>query len=924
MEQSEALGPTNRNWWDRRFVATLPAPGRPSINISLGRALFLTSQLAALALAIVIGRYAYNLVNEDKYALGTAVLWIGLGLIFIAYFAWNGQWPRVAAAPSIVWSYVRTHPVELTCLSGIVGIAAFMRLWWYGELPPHDYLYLEEHINGGVAWSILNGDRVYNYPIVRYSTALGLWMFGPSTWGLRSAMVIAGIVVVVPFYLLMREVVERPAALFAAAMYASLRAIADTSAYFQVPGLEVILMLWTMMRGIRTGNAVWFVPAAAFAALVSYEYEVFKAVPLFAGAFLAWIAIRALLWPPPLSVPALWRRVATLTPHAVKVSVIIAVVIAICVGPMIAQKHRGEDVYFASFNRQKGDREARGTPGVFAPNWERQLRQSIQFYTPFVKADYPVVGPIEKGGAVDKVTSVLFWASVGLGIAFFWRGYRALFIGWFIGGMIMSSLLLSVWAPWKVSGWLPPAVALTGFLADDALRLARRFRWRFVYGGVLTALIAVVAAVLVLNARTLNANAHDERLLREWGNTPSQLYAICRNLNERPDDNFAFVSQRSRRVWGFSSAPGDLTERVAAWSDYRFACWGLLGRSVASLQEVWPVYVDEDRPYSFVHMGAPDDVQRSIDALARAMPELGPPAGTETGPGAIFSLAIWDTTRDAINARRGLLQTWISTTGDELGEEIAAGPPFSTEPPIPAAAYRLRGMVYLPAENSSVALTTSAGSAPARITLDGQSSSDTTGTTPVVQPAARLPGWHLVEIEGLAVEGGRVELQWVGSQGQTSDVRADDVFALGDWALWRHTRTIDDNGALSQSVRYDFDPHFIAWDGVRIDTRTPLPKDTRVIQERYNGIWTVPEDGTYRFSVHAPGENVSLIIDDRNIFEGQGTVRAILLADATMTAGEHAVEIVFEQPGDTGYIGGTLTITEAATGELREFAIRPF
>ena len=79
------------------------------------------------------------------------------------------------------------------------------------------------------------------------------------------------------------------------------------------------------------------------------------------------------------------------------------------------------------------------------------------------------IGSIPAGGLIDKATSVLLWAAVAAGTLFFWRGYRALFVGWFVAGLVMSSLLLSNWAPWKMVGWLPPAIVLIGYQAPHTL-----------------------------------------------------------------------------------------------------------------------------------------------------------------------------------------------------------------------------------------------------------------------------------------------------------------------------------------------------------------------------------------------------------------------------------------------------------------------
>ena len=132
---------------------------------------------------------------------------------------------------------------------------------------------------------------------------------------------------------MLRELMHRPAALFATALLVSLRAIADTSSYFQVAELVTVTMVWMFVRALRTGNAVWFVPVAACASLLFYEYETFKAVPFLGLPFVGFFALRALLWPLPKNVAGLWERTRRLAPRAIKPVVVITVVVLIGIGP---------------------------------------------------------------------------------------------------------------------------------------------------------------------------------------------------------------------------------------------------------------------------------------------------------------------------------------------------------------------------------------------------------------------------------------------------------------------------------------------------------------------------------------------------------------------------------------------------------------
>jgi len=910
-----------RAWWADPLIGGMPRPfDNVAIGVSRQRALLVASQLVAVLIAIYCGWHGYQIVDDHRLALGRALCWYALALLFMGYFAWDGSVPRVAAWPPAVVSYVRAHPVELAAVAGIVGIAAFVRLVEYGSLPPTGYLYLEEHINGGVAWNVLHGDRPYAYPLVRYSTALGLKLFGPSTLGLRSLPIATGIVVVIPFYLLMREMVHRPAALFATAIYASLRSLADVSAQFEVPTLAVVIMAWAIVRGVRTRNAVWFVPAAALAALVSYEYESFKAVPIFAAGFLAFAALRALLLPLPRSRQA-WRdRIAGLAPHAVKVLVVIAIVVPIGFGPMIAQKHRGEDIYFASLDRQKADRSERGSPGLFAPNASDQMKWALQVFTPWVKPGYRIAGPVETRGVIDKITSLLLWAGVIAAALTFWRGSRAFFLAWFGGGLIISGLLLSNFAPWKVNGFTPAAVVLIGLLADDVWLLAKQVGARFdarLLGAVPVVFAALVAGVLVANVRTLHANAQDQRLLREYSGAPSQLYSICDYLRGRPADNFAVVSQRARFGWGFSHPPVDDNERIGAWNDHKFVCWGLLGQSVPDLNEAWPYYIDGDRPVSLVMVGRADEIGQAVDSTRRAMPEFGDPALVKSSPGGVFQTLVFNATSAELNARSGLVLRTLAAD-----ERVVPSPDFEVSVPV-GTPYALSGIVYLP-EGADVVFgpNATASRQPLRISVDGAVSYDSTGLAPVETPAPLLQGWHLIEVRGVGAGAQSLNFTWQRTDGSVSIPDADSYFALTDTGVWRHERTyVRSDGTSFDTVRFDYHPHLAAFDGLRVDARQPLPDGTRVLSERWSSRWSVPADLTYRFVVDAPSGAATVTIDGKDILADR--LGFDITVDVPLTGGDHTVEIVTAKPADP-FTGVLLHVFDPGAGRKVDIPVHPF
>jgi hypothetical protein len=881
---------------------------------------FLVTQVCALLSAAYLGWHSYRMVDHDRLDIDRALLWMAAALVMLAYFAWDGSLPRIWAVPRAVAGYVRAHPAELAVLAGICVIGVFVRLFRYGDLPPNGYIYFEEHINGGIGWDILHGDRPYAYPLERYASALGQWLIGPSTTGLRGPQIAAGILTIIPFYLLMREMVDRPAALFATGLFASLRVIGDTSSYYQVGELVAITTVWMFVRGLRTGNAIWFVAVGVGAAELLYEYETFKAVPLLCAPFAGFFWLREVLLPLPQGVAPLWQRVRGVAPKVVRAVVVTAVVVAIGVGPMVAQAHRHQNIFFSSLDRQEGDRSNRGTPGLLSPDAAEQLKWSVQVFTPLVKPDFTVLGPVPARGAIDKITSLLLWVSVIAAFATFWRGARALFLSWFVGGVLGASLLLANFSAWKVVGFLPPAVVLTGFLADDVLAFARRHGQRAIWQAT-AAFAAIIAGVLYLNVRTLNANANDPLVVREWSNLPSQLYSICDHLRDRPSDNYAYVSERVRDGWGFAKAPGDQQERIAAWSDWRFICWGLRGEAIANLQEAWPLYTDRDGPVSLISVIGKDEVPDTIAALPQAIPDLGGPDRFTTAPGGLFSTLSFATTGAQLNARRGLLYGPVRTDGTGAGASIVPGPAFVLPHIAGAGAFTLSGLVYAPsAMDASLVPSVAAGTPPMAITVDGAASYDSAGAPGVETPQRLLQGWHLVRVRANATGDVSLRLHWHARDGATVDPGPDDFYGVEDPGAWRHTRTFDGT-TTGESVRFDFFPHVTYFEGLRIDARHVLPPGTRITEDRWKARWTVDAADLYLIKVAAPGQTARLTIDGKEV-AAFAPPHPDALASVQLAAGDHDIELVFSASPNK-YIGGLMSVadSQARTVTMR---VHPF
>jgi hypothetical protein len=867
------------------------------------------AQFVAVVVAAWLGWHGYRLVYDSRAAIDEASAWYAVALALLTFAAWDGSLPSSRPSVRALSAGIGAHALELTLLLAVVGAGVFMRLYRFGDLPPNGYIILEEHINGGAMWDILHGARPYIYPTSRYLGALSLWIFGPTTTGLRAHTVAAGILAIPFFYLLMRELVRWPAALFATAIFASLRILGETSTHFETPMPFTIVTVWLTVRGLRTKNVIWLVPAAFLCAVLSYEYETWKAVPLFIGAFAAFLLVRGLFLPIPRAASSVVERAREHAPFAVRAFIIVTVALLMGLGPMFAEKHRGQDIYFGSLERQERDRDAAGTPGRFSPESWEQVKWSFPVYTPWVEPDFAVIGPVPTRGVIDATTSLLLWASLIAAVLSFWRGYRALFVGWFIGGAIIAGMLLSAWSAWKLVGFLPPAIVLIGFLADDVLAWAERAseRWRGVIPALVSVMVLLVLSAFVANLRVQDANADDPRVLREYGNVQSQLFSLCDDLRDRPDDAYTIATQRVRLGTPLTTGTTDPVDEPQQWGDFRFVCMGLRGATVPDLQEAWPLFLDDepdDRPVSIAAAVPPDEVTRGIDALARAMPEVGLPDTLRTAPGNLFQTVVYDTTVADLNARRGLV---LRRGPQDLAGTVVPGPDFTITGD---GAWGLSGLVLLPAA-SNAHLEVEGAPSGTRVEVDGIA-------TGIDAPLAA--GWHLVRVNAAASPAGPLRMRWQHAGGRAETLSADSFFALADTRVWQHRRTYL-TPAPTETLRYDFSPHFATTEGFRIGAGESLPRETTVSEDRWSARWNVPEDGRYRVYLWEPTGAVRLLVDGREITSHSGG--GLVNVEIPLTTGDHGIDIIITQQPDRKVVGTLLRVIDPRGNDVA-MDIRPF
>jgi hypothetical protein len=223
-------------------------------------------------------RWATRVDSENR----AAVVWDGaaLALLVLAALRWEAlQVPRVDAAGA----WLRRNRVELAMLAVVLAGGIFMRLYGLGLFPPSEGTGFEEPQTGGNAFRILNdGERPIEFAFTNYAAALGFSLFGYDIPALRLPFFIAGILSLVPFYVLVRLLVGAPAALFSTALFAACRwhAVSVRFADEIFFGLSIaILAVLLLVVVLKSANALAAIPLGLAAGALNYEYTSYRHLP---------------------------------------------------------------------------------------------------------------------------------------------------------------------------------------------------------------------------------------------------------------------------------------------------------------------------------------------------------------------------------------------------------------------------------------------------------------------------------------------------------------------------------------------------------------------------------------------------------------------------------------------------------------------
>lgn len=839
--------------------------------------------------------------SQDKLLenFDSAALWLGLALLALLIVAWRPKRPRIHTVQQNITKIWNEHYVEALLFAGIIGVGVFMRFFQFGStLPPEIGLCCEEHINGGVAFDALDGDRPLLFPLVRWTSALGFLVFGETTMGLRFFFPVMGVATLIVFYFLLRQLVSVQSALFGLALYAMAWWPALRNRQTTGGTLYAVLFAFLIVRGMKTKNPLLFLAAGIVAGLMSYEYEAFRVIPLIAVGVLAVAAARAVFLGGRLDQAR--ERAIQLIHDSWRPVLVFLMAAGIVLVPMIVGTHQGKDLYFNSVHRNE---DTRGGSRI-ADEWRDHFRWASTMFLPFGFADFPTSPPrdIEDTQLLDPVTASLAVAGLAAAVAFLWRGYRFLFVVWVTAILGGGALLLGQFAPWSFFGLVPIMLILAAYFVDDVQSFLSRF------GSAATralTLILVVAAAFSLwwNADTLfNDVSSSGEVQRVYGGEISLMYAMCDYLQGQGDDNFTFAYSNAVNTDGFAALRDTPEQERQAWGDFIWVCHDLEGVALSAAQEAWPLRDIPDGPVTLVFADPLGAVDELIAELNVAYPGLGEPNHRITGPAETYEFFAYEFETGADLNLQGLWGTYI--TGERnvaVATQLDLLTGLELEIPQFDPPYQVTwsGVIYV--DEAGPAALRVADELLAEVLVDGNAN-----VTDFVE------GWHPVVIKLDVNDVGLViSLEWEDATGSRTRVQPSDLFPLTEIVGWRHTRSMGLPSNLQETVtqRLDFSPHLAMTSVLQL----AAPTGGRfVTEERWEGVFELEQAGTYSIRSEFRAGTVTILVDGTPVISDivGPKLTTMLETSVVLEAGRHTIELVQELARETTWSGATLSITD--------------
>lgn len=409
---------------------------------------------------------------------GVTILSYGLSLIDRRY--------RKAVEP------LRWPRWEIVAFVSILALGLFLRFYRYGEFPPPDGVCaVEEPQEGQGAFMVLQGLRWWEFMLDRWLPVPFWKMFGVSLTTLRIPYTIVSWLTIVPLYLLLRELVSRPSALFATLLFAICRwhlMYARLAHAIFGPTLPLILTaVYLCVRVHRRGGLAAYPWIGLLCGATLFAYAGYRGTTLFVGVFFLISAVwhlRAVRRSSPESRSAAWLALRVQIAGIALFAVGLSAVAVPLYGQLV-----NDPVFFVEAAVRATDDELYYSEDENIA-WLMRMRRLRQTAMMFLHAgDNSATFNLPGSPQLDPVSGALFVVGLAYCVIFAAYRFQGFFAFYFLALLFLGAFVVHNLDIRRLQGLIPLIFILIAFVIDRFGRLTlARFKQR---GRAVLAVLAV-------------------------------------------------------------------------------------------------------------------------------------------------------------------------------------------------------------------------------------------------------------------------------------------------------------------------------------------------------------------------------------------------------------------------------------------------
>lgn len=400
--------------------------------------------------------------------IGAVLVGTGSVLLFMRWFEWFVPgWISLIVGTAVLSGGLRVFDAppdtarawtwgEAAALGGIVVIGAVLRYYRYTDFPdPFGMHAIEEPQVGMRAYQLLH-DHYFGWEFLvdNFLGAAGILLVGDRSFtAIRFSFTAASVLTIIPVYGLLRQLVEKPAALGGTFLFAvsSWNIIYARCAHAIFPVYAIVVIILSLLIHFARTNRLCVVPWAAFlCGLTQYSYAAYRVTSVFMLVFLTGLfALDFVRWRRASGTPdgessdgalvsptaagrssmkrAVWRdfwaTVILLTTVVGMLAPILRITMSNSAQPWF---------YFEAWNRSLQNKAYyTNDPYAFIEQRIVRIRETARIFMHF--GDTSITYNLPGEPMLDPLTSVLFVGGFCLAVFFLWQRFHAFLLFIFLG-----------------------------------------------------------------------------------------------------------------------------------------------------------------------------------------------------------------------------------------------------------------------------------------------------------------------------------------------------------------------------------------------------------------------------------------------------------------------------------------------------------